>query len=367
MRIDKNVYILGAGFSKAAKLPLINEFFQTSREIYDNPDSKLEEYIEKDFKKVLDFREEMSKSRDKVKMDLDNIEHLFSLADIANIENEKTRKELEVAIKRMIIKTLQHSQVFPSRCSISVLLNSFSYEKKQAHIAKVEELNKDAKGLTNCYDLFAMMTSGKFEEHPEQKEDIIISFNYDLVMEKYYKDIGIYPDYTIESNSKDERHKEGLEKGPKILKLHGSSNWGMMDGKLHIFDSSEAILENKDINPVIIPPTWKKGFLLSCIEEIWGSALKHLSEASRIYIIGYSLPQTDLFFKYLITAALARNDRLYKLWIINPNITPESYNRLFDTIFIERKFQNISVSFKEMILRDISNTSKLFNRFDKLS
>jgi hypothetical protein len=32
---------------------------------------------------------------------------------------------------------------------------------------------------------------------------------------------------------------------------------------------------------------------------VWRTAAQHLSEAEHIFIIGYSLPETDQFFRYL--------------------------------------------------------------------
>ena len=50
---------------------------------------------------------------------------------------------------------------------------------------------------------------------------------------------------------------------------------------------------------------------------VWARAVAELKLATRICIIGYSMPASDLFFKYLLTVALAQNHCLYKLIVVD--------------------------------------------------
>ena len=45
--------------------------------------------------------------------------------------------------------------------------------------------------------------------------------------------------------------------------------------------------------------------------------MEAIQRATRICIIGYSMPETDSFFKYLLTLGLAENDQLYKLIVVD--------------------------------------------------
>lgn len=78
---DKNVYILGAGFSADAGLPVISSFLARMRDAVDwlevNGRVSEQEAIER----VLDFRHQSAPAGYRINIDLDNIEHLFSLAD----------------------------------------------------------------------------------------------------------------------------------------------------------------------------------------------------------------------------------------------------------------------------------------------
>jgi hypothetical protein len=54
------------------------------------------------------------------------------------------------------------------------------------------------------------------------------------------------------------------------------------------------------------------------VQPVWEHALKELRSAYRIIIIGYSMPETDTFFKHLLVLALAENEEIQELIVINP-------------------------------------------------
>src|SRR6185312_10135630 len=72
---DRNVFILGAGFSCAAGAPLVNNFLDLARELYDDPTSDLDDGEREIFGRVFEFRQAMSRAREKMTIDLDNIEN----------------------------------------------------------------------------------------------------------------------------------------------------------------------------------------------------------------------------------------------------------------------------------------------------
>jgi hypothetical protein len=53
------------------------------------------------------------------------------------------------------------------------------------------------------------------------------------------------------------------------------------------------------------------------MRPVWEAASEALNRATRICIIGYSMPEADAFFKYLITLGLADNHQLYKMIVVN--------------------------------------------------
>ena len=54
------------------------------------------------------------------------------------------------------------------------------------------------------------------------------------------------------------------------------------------------------------------------MKSVWRSAREELENAARIIFIGYSLPQTDNFVKYLLALGLTKNESLQEIIVIDP-------------------------------------------------
>jgi hypothetical protein len=128
--------------------------------------------------------------------------------------------------------------------------------------------------------------------------------------------------------------------GFRLLKLHGSTNWAMCvsckkdsgtdflqvvpprakpvesidfqpPGEASVdFRMVTSVLANTlckhcnqkgPLQPVVIPPTWSKLVEKTPIAGVWEAAVDAIREAYQIIVIGYSMPQTDTFFQYLLT------------------------------------------------------------------
>jgi hypothetical protein len=100
LKNDHNVYILGAGFSREAGMPLIKDFLFQMR---DSHEWLLEQKqaVEADaVERVLEFRLRAASAAYYVNMDLENIEELFSLASATGGEMDKeTRTASDVTVR----------------------------------------------------------------------------------------------------------------------------------------------------------------------------------------------------------------------------------------------------------------------------
>src|SRR5262245_56174145 len=81
---DHNVYILGAGVSVARGLPLVGEFMVALRDAHEWLISQGRHEEANAVERVLDFRQQSTATSYRVKIDLENIEELFSLAAAAD-------------------------------------------------------------------------------------------------------------------------------------------------------------------------------------------------------------------------------------------------------------------------------------------
>ncbi|MCD6197374.1 MAG: hypothetical protein J7K15_02205 [Deltaproteobacteria bacterium] len=74
---DKNIYLLGAGFTKEIGLPLQDDFLLVAKEVFfKNPS------VYKHFERVFDYQDKLSKMRQFLNYPLLNLEHLFNLIEM---------------------------------------------------------------------------------------------------------------------------------------------------------------------------------------------------------------------------------------------------------------------------------------------
>ncbi len=78
--------------------------------------------------------------------------------------------------------------------------------------------------------------------------------------------------------------------------------------------------------PFIVPPTWNKTEYHAHISPVWERAAQEISEARNLYIIGYSLPETDYFFRHLLSLALAGGPQIRRLGFLSPD--SDAFTRL---------------------------------------
>ncbi|MCE5239122.1 hypothetical protein LLH23_11620 [bacterium] len=140
----------------------------------------------------------------------------------------------------------------------------------------------------------------------------------------------------------------------RLLKLHGSTNWyysGNFDNPgdqiyyVAVPRSGDDKREEarqldeehvRDKVPLVIPPVaTKTGFYANdTLRLLWHDAARAVSAADRVFLIGYSLPATDLTLRYLLgTNTRARSGQVH---VVNPDVGIE--RRLFDGVFDSRNW-----------------------------
>lgn len=376
---DHNVYILGAGFSAHAGYPLIPNFMNVMKDSLDwLTRSKREEEI-KSIENVLQFQQILRPASDRICVDVENIEELFSMA-FSKIQgpSEDFRNSLAISIAA----TLDYSKNNGNHPKCSIDLGSRDeYPLPPQGFQQV--LDKRYEG--DLYDFFLGVIAGNRKKEWARK-DTIITFNYDLLVEEALTNLGISAVYGglhggFFGNFQDTRYypdepeqfgvPDPLPEGSiRIIKLHGSVNWmfnpefdpnsdaGSDQYRVIIVDdyqktwsyqeAYEKRIGSKKNRPprlLLAPPTWSKDLrdLNAPLSNVWNAAVSALESATRIIVIGYSMPQTDPYFKYLLAAGLSENISLRKLFFINPilsshvlpgkeNAPEEMKTRLFGVI-----------------------------------
>ena len=384
---DRNVFIVGAGFSAHAGVPLIKDFLDRSRELMDDPLSRLDPSERDSFKRVFEFRREMAQACEKVAVDLDNIEELFGLVEMSQRLGGEQRETRDATVY-MIAKTLQLTTKPAGTGRNRVRFGIKAALKDQFAATNRAGVFQNPPGYDtqvfagDIYDYFAGLAIGLFDDpqHGATRNGTIITFNYDLIVDHALQRLNIRPDYALDPGLTREYELPGAEGVCSVLKLHGSTNWGVcgscqkrivvLQGK--ITDTPEQFRQEtcdkchaQRFQPLLIPPSWDKSEYQTIMAPVWAKAVAELAYATRICIIGYSMPQSDLFFKYLLTLALSQNHRLFKLVVVDlvQSPAPESfeqgaepisdletrYQELLNPLFRERRFSFHPEGFEQFI------------------
>jgi len=178
----------------------------------------------------------------------------------------------------------------------------------------------------------------------------IITFNYDLILEKYLfrnnywfpKDgYGFIPKELPEVNSIYINRPSVI----KIFKMHGSLNWEpstmfhsnfqfkWFDDDNNYFFPGYLKEENKRnfryqgafSSEGWILPSWIKQFTHNEMVQVWNQAFKALYKADEIIFIGYSLPSADSAV-YSLLSSIDWNNKIVKLFDPNAKELFENYS-----------------------------------------
>ena len=327
--MSKIVFILGAGASRDCGAPLMYDFLDTASSLLSTGEvNPKKEHFERVFKAISSLQAVHSKSQ----LDLNNIESIFTALEIANILgklpnfNPEEIPNVIASLKELIVATLEHTILFPTRQN-SIL-------------------------PTVSYNSFAELISylRSFANPPLSSS--VITFNYDIALDVAMHRNGQGPLYAFGPDVR-------ANYPTKLLKLHGSLNWAVRSdtglvqpltlqeyfsrysynswekqGTCHIPIGSQLqdyYSKYTDIKiqpePVIVPPTWNKADYHQLLSTIWSTAAKELEEAEYIFIIGYSLPETDAFFRLLYGLGTVGETPLKKIVVYNPDVTGKAEKR----------------------------------------
>lgn len=315
------VFILGAGASKQCGAPLMADFLDVASHLLragQVNDKKVQ------FEKVFRAIGAMQAVHSKAQLDLTNIESIFTALEISNVLRKLPGFEAEEivevisALKEVIVKTIESTMEFPT---------SRSYI-----------------GVPKPYEEFAGLVEHLRNEAFPKQSASIITFNYDIAVDMALFKAGMGPDYGIPPDS-------NSHNPIPLYKLHGSLNWASrkdngtvyplqlnqyfniyslqgwdekstckipIGTQLKEYFSKHTEVEVEE-EPVIVPPTWNKADHHQALSKIWGKAAEHLGEAKSIFIIGYSLPETDAFFRLLYAFGTVGASPLEKIIVYNPD------------------------------------------------
>ncbi len=294
--MSKVVFVLGAGASAHAEAPLMKDFLDRAEDVLNQ--GKLEASEQSDFQLVFNALHQLSAAQAKGYVNTQNMESVFSAFELAGITGRFAGlaagdiSRLPQAMRTVIRVTLEE------RVRFSVVDQQ---PRPPTGYQQLAELVKDVRRAGRGWPT-------------------IITFNYDICPEFGLYAAGIPFDYRLSL---------GAEKDwVRLLKLHGSLNWvrcracgriveysfakhvqvmyyGELPSHLPLPIAGDALrsaacgCDRPSPEIMIVPPTWDKSQYHALLMPVWRAAANELADAVSVVVCGYSLPETDSFFRNL--------------------------------------------------------------------
>jgi len=196
----------------------------------------------------------------------------------------------------------------------------------------IQALLRSAHGKEFCKNHNALLSS-------LGRGDTVISFNYDLVVERAVHKIASTRRAAFGEWVYGLAEKPTEYKLPTILKLHGSSNWRLPieDKKFEVltsawkdFDDSPGYRGHSGTGTIfpIFLPFWDKRIERGPWRQLWSDCLARLEKVGALVVWGYSLPPTDIKAQQLFTLGLS--GRRFRLCVIDPSTaTRDRWREIF--------------------------------------
>lgn len=278
-RPRRQVYVVGAGFSAALGYPVTDNLLTRFWARIDDPQFRSQ------LKGVIKFHNPRFDCREPDSFP--NVEELISQMDV-NEKLFKASRQYEGNFTEGDLTSLQRTMLL----KISDWFHDIS---KNLHLSEP-----------------SVQWLYTFRDHVRRHNIGIISFNWDLVLEKLL----------FGKTLNQESYGFPLEpfKRPTLIKPHGSLNWFRDDCGQHIVNDKRFLLSGtgrhsvhvfrrfrapkssfgRKYTPLVVPPVYLKNFDQPVFRTLWQNCTRLLSTAERVVFIGYSIPAADFHAHFIM-------------------------------------------------------------------
>lgn len=374
-----NVILLGAGASLSAGIPLLGNFIDEMwrlAKLGHHDGAPLSDSDRQLLTDALKVREELDCYHGRVALNVWNIEDILSILSFNALAGGSKERQNLGLVARAIAKTIELT------CAVH-------------HSGKLNEPATEHNTATELYDAFWQSLIAWVNDK-DREPPVIITFNYDLVLERsllrtvigqhywsrdrHLPRKGLILDYhtsvfdRIKLGYKEARflkmngshfermehvngwildelptdHPEGNLLPIDLIKLHGSANFAR---KRSSDDSSKQMAGKRLVtavdDPLILPPVFNKA-TETVGTDAWAFAVNALRQCKNLIICGYSLPQTDIYMQYFLKAALGPNQDLNRVFVFDPVLFGEEQKQKGDELR-QRYSANFSVPLQSRI------------------
>ena len=332
MNID-NVIIFGAGASFDAGIPLLDGFIEKMRYFYWKGKSANGDLSENDinvFKRAIEIMNELDGYHGRAAFDDRNLEDILSILAFNIIGREKYgARKLDQMIEA-IVRTIELTCVINHDGKLNSIQYSSPGYYREFWDGLFKKYNKDKvipTIITLNYDLVferSLLQALITEKYRTNQFDGVIikyyysnmSFSFKQIDQDYHKSTYDGGFERVKGHGLKECKETDLV-NPLIiemLKLHGSVNFPRVLSSTSMGIQSFIKPAEK---PFIVPPISNKSLSNKSV-SIWRVALDRIQKCKNLYIVGYSLPKTDIYFQFFLKSALGPNNDFNRIFVYNP-------------------------------------------------
>jgi hypothetical protein len=318
----RRVIVFGAGASASFGVPTMEGFIDAAEDLRDR---NTEGLSKPQFDFFLDeLRHKLKPLHAKTAVDLSNIENLCGLVEMARVIRRLPGLEegqidnAADAVQTVLAETILHS-------------GPFSYSRD------------DRWQPPGAYLSVVGRLDAARQAH-ESDDTAFITFNYDLGLDFALHWSNFAIDYGLGAP---------VDGAARLYKLHGSLNWMTCNICGHVrvagldqvfrshsisqrfgndmvrlpLDPRRAFStfgahcpgDNLPHRIALIPPTWNKTQYATQMSSVWQRAARELGSAQEVIVIGYSLPESDGFFRDLLALGLEGPTTVRSFLVVNPD------------------------------------------------
>lgn len=281
------VYLLGAGFSAPLGLPVMSNFLIRSRDLYTS-----DPQLFSSFGKVFQTIDALAKAKNYYAVDLFNIEEILSLLEMEDYAIGTRHRKAFVGYLRDVVLALlpeyrPHERIEAGNWYDVIFRPDDAWKAYCFFVANL--FNLSFQGFHKPLPVTIQATRLK---QPQPRYSIV-TLNYDMLIERC-RDL-------VQNSYENDLSLEFV----RATDLNNPLGGSLPLAKLH--GSAEPL--------TIVPPTWNKTARKE-VRDAWRLGHEVLSTANQIRILGYSLPETDSYVRYLLESAAVHSTHLKNIDVL---------------------------------------------------
>jgi hypothetical protein len=323
--MPKRVWILGAGFARSLKAPLLSDLFRQE----EPPDAQAffpEQIYPGLVRDIMAAQIAFNWGRD-VEHLWEDAEQFLAFVDDAYSDGAPARKQRLHNLASRARRLLAGEKLYtsPGGPDGHMMANDLQRASRRALAAETSRFMMTAR------DGELWLPYREWASRLEPGTDTIITFNYDVLLDE----LGQRAPFTIPLP-----HETPEPGRIPVLKLHGSANWLADEATYLRLGDYEALTRPSGLHPAIAAPGRSKSPEGAApFPRLWEMADNAIEQAQWVIFLGYRFPPTDALARLRLGRALAHSNSCHVRRIdtvLGPEVESNDSRRLSTILVASR-------------------------------